>query len=432
LGHTRTRGKMYRIRLASSEETVFRTLEELAQAVSSGVVSADAEVFHKAGNRWLPINTHPDYRAVVTGKHPAVPESPAKSAVPPAAPLPEPSPPPPTAPPAQPPSAPEPLPEVVMLDLTQPTTPTSDLTPTSRPLRAPRHSLPGRANRVHKAGVILAAATGAFGLALGAGAVLASRPLPTESRWEGMSPSPDAPSTGEPEQADPDPSPEVEAARPAPASRHYSDPAFYPAPSKPLAPRASSGQASQVPPAPPRVVSRASGALSQMPSYFEAYADARAEMNEALDYVGFRQVFAPSRFSGADSLRAARRMVSAAGNILRVYRGREVMLEQTYRPGDPDGHGSLRESFEASEAARSLLSDLDSLYGVLVAEHGKYALRGEAIAFESREAASAYAVLHRAILQSVKQWQDSSEAPNRVTMPRLLRAIGPTLPPPAD
>jgi hypothetical protein len=168
-----------------------------------------------------------------------------------------------------------------------------------------------------------------------------------------------------------------------------------------------------------------------MPSYFEAYADARAEMNEALDYVGFRQVFAPSRFSGPDSLRAARRMVSAAGNILRVYRGREVMLEQTYRPGDPDGHGSLRESFEASEAARSLLSDLDSLYGILVAEHGKYALRGEAIAFESGQAASAYAGLHRAILQSVQLWQDSSEAPNRVTMPRLLRAIGPTLPPPA-
>src|SRR5574338_40540 len=73
---------MYRIRLASGEQAVYKTVEELAAAVASGVVSPTAEVFHKAANRWLPINTHPDYRAVVTDKRPAVPEAPAESSLP--------------------------------------------------------------------------------------------------------------------------------------------------------------------------------------------------------------------------------------------------------------------------------------------------------------------------------------------------------------
>ncbi|HMV32328.1 MAG TPA: hypothetical protein PKA50_09410, partial [Gemmatimonadales bacterium] len=59
---------MYRIRLTSGEEAVYRTADELALAVRSGVLSPKSEVFHKAAERWLPIEVHPDYRAVVTGK----------------------------------------------------------------------------------------------------------------------------------------------------------------------------------------------------------------------------------------------------------------------------------------------------------------------------------------------------------------------------
>src|SRR5574338_828686 len=73
---------MYRIRLASGEQAVYKTVEELAAAVASGVVSPTAEVFHKAANRWLPINTHPDYRAVVTDKRPALPEAPQETSLP--------------------------------------------------------------------------------------------------------------------------------------------------------------------------------------------------------------------------------------------------------------------------------------------------------------------------------------------------------------
>jgi hypothetical protein len=168
-----------------------------------------------------------------------------------------------------------------------------------------------------------------------------------------------------------------------------------------------------------------------MPSYYEAYADARAEMDESLDYVDFRRVFAPSRFGSPDSVRAARRMVAAAGNILRVYRGREVMLEQTYRPGEPEGKGSLRESFEVAEASRGLLGDVDSLFAILLAQEGEVRYRENALSFRNTRAAGAYSDVRRRILQALAGQGDPAESADRVTMPRLLRAFGSDRPPPA-
>ena len=52
---------MYRIRLASGEESAFRSIEELARGIQSGVISAEAEVFHYRTQQWLPITAHPEY-----------------------------------------------------------------------------------------------------------------------------------------------------------------------------------------------------------------------------------------------------------------------------------------------------------------------------------------------------------------------------------
>jgi len=168
-----------------------------------------------------------------------------------------------------------------------------------------------------------------------------------------------------------------------------------------------------------------------MPSYFEAYADARAEMDEGLDYVNFRRVFAPARFSSADSVRSTRRTIAAAGNILRVYRGREVMLEQTYRPGEPEGRGSLREPFEVAEASRGLLADVDSLFATLVAQEGEVRYRDNALYFLNKGASRSYSDVRRRIIQALAALGDPVESADRVTMPRLLRAIGTDRPPPA-
>jgi hypothetical protein len=53
---------MYRIEIARGEETVFRTIEELATAIRNGVVTNRARIYHSASQKWLPIEFHPHYK----------------------------------------------------------------------------------------------------------------------------------------------------------------------------------------------------------------------------------------------------------------------------------------------------------------------------------------------------------------------------------
>jgi hypothetical protein len=57
---------MYRIELSPGEETVFRSIEELAVALKRGVVSSRARVWHNATSKWLPIQFHPHYKIALT------------------------------------------------------------------------------------------------------------------------------------------------------------------------------------------------------------------------------------------------------------------------------------------------------------------------------------------------------------------------------
>lgn len=497
---------MYRIRLASGEEAVYRTVQELAQAVASGMVSPDAMVYHKAANRWLPINTHPDYRAAtITGKQTAInpaisipkPPTPGKGS--PAVEIPKPpsgkspalavgpipaptKPTPPKGPavpprqatvkttavptdlefdliePAEPPRAstrvsaaipvrpadgdtikasaiqiaPPALPrEAEMIDLTAPEPPVGD-----PPITFPLPSLPAlpKAPWLDRGKVVLIASGAALVCAIGITGLILMKTrrgpsVATDSIPLAEMAGPD--SAVRPVDSSltltPVPSPVVTPTRP----RRATAPESYPAPSRPLpapvvparrdtAPRA----AVVAPPVKPKPATP-----SKTPSYFQAYADARSEMDQSLAYVSFRRVFAPGRFASMDSLRATKRMVAAAGNILRVYRGREVMLEQTFRPDDPGGRNSLREPFETSEASRALLSDVDSLFGLLVNQDGEIAVSEREIRFRSSRSAKAYNDIRREIMQTLTAWRDSAEASNRVTMPRLLQALGSTLPP---
>jgi hypothetical protein len=448
---------MYRIRLASGEQAVYKTVEELAAAVSSGVVSPTAEVFHKAANRWLPINTHPDYRAVVTDKRPALPETPAEVPLPQRHtphtrksdasdldklelldPQPEPEPAPPPPPPE--PTVPEPAP--ARLSNSQPTMEAvPDLVAMSE--QEAQSQLPELVSRPRRPTLLIALSAGTLVTAAAIAAVLLSKgpepkprapaaTSPEEAGMESSSGAPRADSATAPAVAS-QPTPKASSKAPAtplPSAKPRTDTVavVYPAPSKPLAPQ-------RTPPAPAaqpgKVTSRLGSSVNRLPSYYEAYADARAEMDESLAYVDFRRVFAPTRFSSPDSIRAARRMVSAAGNILRVYRGREVMLEQTYRPGEPEGKGSLREPFEVAEASRGLLADVDSLFAILVAQEGELRFKDNLLQFQNAHAAQAYNQVRREILQTLSYLGDPAESADRVTMPRLLRGFGTDRPPPA-
>ncbi len=298
--------------------------------------------------------------------------------------------------------------------------------------------VPDRGSRARKLRVMLALAMGLGGLCLVGGGALFAGPrlaswlgsvrMPASEVQEGMDPF----DSLAPAPAAPVPAGESTAAVPGPGTAPWPGGTFgtslraYPAPSAPLPP----GPV-PLPRAEPTRTSRLSASRNVAPTYVEAYAEARAEMDEGFDYVQFRRMFASSRFSSPDSIRAARRTVAAAGNIVRVYRGREVMLEQTFRPDDPGGRGSLRESFETAESARALLADVDSLFALLVAQQGRFSYGEGGLRFAEPRTAREYSDIRRRIQLSLADWRDARDLARGATIPRLLQALGTGSPPPA-
>jgi hypothetical protein len=53
---------MYRIEVTPGEESVFRTIEELAVGIRNGVITPRARIYHQASQKWLPISLHPHYK----------------------------------------------------------------------------------------------------------------------------------------------------------------------------------------------------------------------------------------------------------------------------------------------------------------------------------------------------------------------------------
>jgi len=58
---------MYRIRTASGQEQLYRSIQELTAGVQRGEVTADAEIYHQRSERWLSVQTHPHYKMAVDG-----------------------------------------------------------------------------------------------------------------------------------------------------------------------------------------------------------------------------------------------------------------------------------------------------------------------------------------------------------------------------
>jgi hypothetical protein len=57
---------MYRIKLASGQETVYQSIDELTNAVTSGEVTGDASIYHQRADRWLSISNHPHYQIAIS------------------------------------------------------------------------------------------------------------------------------------------------------------------------------------------------------------------------------------------------------------------------------------------------------------------------------------------------------------------------------
>ncbi len=53
---------MYRIELGPDDIGVFRSIEEMATAIKTGVITPKARIYHSASAKWLPIEFHPHYK----------------------------------------------------------------------------------------------------------------------------------------------------------------------------------------------------------------------------------------------------------------------------------------------------------------------------------------------------------------------------------
>jgi hypothetical protein len=70
---------MYRIELGPDDIGVFRSIEELATAIKTGVITSKARIYHSASDKWLPIEFHPHFkkaREMAAGPVPPAPPAP--------------------------------------------------------------------------------------------------------------------------------------------------------------------------------------------------------------------------------------------------------------------------------------------------------------------------------------------------------------------
>lgn len=122
-------------------------------------------------------------------------------------------------------------------------------------------------------------------------------------------------------------------------------------------------------------------------AYGDAYHQARVRFEESIASLGFEDLFATSRISTAEGLRTARRLVAAVRNVVAVYRGEEVRIDQEFGMAD----ASMREPYGTARSVDSLIATTDSIYALLQATQGQYQLlRRGRIAFEDPLVTAAY------------------------------------------
>lgn len=347
---------MYRIRITSGEETVFRSPEELALGIRSGVISSDAQIYHKLTECWLPIHLNPDYRAAA---HlvPIPTDSPTAA--------------------LQTLQSPPALPEAEVGDFEGDTKAALEKAQNDVGVQILRmHSQSGRelsqrrkrsllfwltAATLFPAAVILAIITMPKTAATPVVAskpveIVASRPVPPPLTPEAVT---DTPSGS--------------AAIPI-AIRPATD--TIPTPGELAKHRASQGDAS------------------------------RKSFSASLARLGFAGVFSPNRIGSADSVRAGRKAVTNVRALLAQYRGRVIEVERVYQDSADrliaqlvwplggmtmwNGQPKLRESRDDALKTDSLLGTVDQLLELLQEQEGRYATNATSITFGDTAAASVY------------------------------------------
>ena len=181
-------------------------------------------------------------------------------------------------------------------------------------------------------------------------------------------------------------------------------------------------------------------------SYAAAYANARSAVDSDLALGGVTRLFSNARLTSRDSLRAGRRLVTSARNIVRVYHSDEVQIERAYRDtvtfqvsrmgwsksqqADWKARATLKESYEGSELTDSLLTYTDNLYTLLLGNWGEYEISGSSISFDDPVVADDYQALAGWLQSHITQLDSESDnSSSSPTSRRISRALGGTRPP---
>ncbi len=475
---------MYRIELAPGEEALFKSIDEMAAGIANGVISSRARIWHQTSAKWLPIEFHPHYKIALTKGPQAAPkaeyrESPAvagPAAVAPApifekaasrpsfdAPAPKPifgaaAPAPELAslrplfdepvrsPYARPSSAAtfeQPAPPVIesqpafesMIAETERQAATATLDEPFAPLAYLGGTQPR--GRTMTIGIVAAAAV----VLLGGGAAF--------SAFRSRSAPPAKAAIAAP--ASYGAQPVIPNGKPSFGARSDGPKADSIVATKPLLEEkpAKIADAPTITEAPKFAISTVGISDADRPAsdrptgvtaavlvahYAAAYEAARAEADKGLRFAGLGTLFTAPRL-GAGGVAAARNTVAGATNVLRVYRKRVAVLEQTYRDSMNllsrqnswsaaqvavwENRPTQLESPDMAGVANNILDAIDGALDVLGAHEGGYEVSNSTITFRDAQAARDYGVERRRVASLIDTGADSGTPAGR-----LVRAIG--------
>jgi hypothetical protein len=420
---------MYLVELRPGKEELYRSGDELAAAIRSGDVDMHSRVYHRATSKWISVTLHPQYKAIVA-------ERPADPPMPPL----------------------ERSTWTFFNDSADTLAGANDPAPETE-AKSGEESDPnqtwGRPLALSVTGVLLI-----LGLQLAA-----SGPRPP---WSGGEAKSAPPSRVLPASAPVDPPATATvslasshtnwvaddraylspaSATPAPAFRETPPPPVPPAlPAAPkirtkvllrdvIAKPAVSGAPSAA-----GVPARATSALVQ--GWTAAHDSARARLESGIRVARLSQLFATGRLSPGGGVTETRMSLAGVANFVRVYHQQQSAIDREFQDSfsvvsrqhgwtqaqvrDWYSKPSAKESPTLVALTSSLMEEIDSLFGVLDAQAGAYAVTKNAIRFEDQGAAREYVTLRQQILAGVEAARAAGGAEQPSPMSYLLQAIGTT------
>jgi hypothetical protein len=432
---------MYLVELRPGKEELYRTTEELAAAIRKGDVDTHSRIYHRATSKWISVTLHPQYKAIVAERSAPPPLTPlertnwtffndsAEALAGPDDPSPDES------------DEAGERAEDKAADAVDPNHPwrrplalsiTGGLLILGLQLAAsgPKPPWSVREAKVTPASVVLPAAVQASPAPQVSSPIISL--VTSGASWTELNRG-YVSSTGSTERAG---APRADS--PAPAA----------APLLPVAPKIPTKRllkavaASTTPAAPTAPVAGAPTIRAFVARWTAAHDSALARLESGVRVARLGQLFSSSRLSPGGGVTETRMSLAGAANFVRIYRQQQAAIERQYQdsftatskargwtPADLKlwyAKPTRADSPTVAGLTASLIEGIDSLFGVLDAQAGTYAVTKNSIRFEDPSAAREYMALRERILMTVDSAKVAGAADHPGPMSYLLQAIGTT------